>query len=76
MPRKGCERESYRERQRLQQEGRSLQATPPQDYPSSFIKISSPIQKLIRRDTQAHRQYDDHISLLLFFQSKESRLKI
>jgi hypothetical protein len=36
--------------------------------------MSSPIQKLIRGDTQT--QCHDHISILLFFQSKESRLKI
>jgi hypothetical protein len=44
-------------------------------YIPSFIKISSGIQKLIRGDTQAHRQHDDSISLLLFFQNKGSRLK-
>jgi hypothetical protein len=41
-----------------------------------FHKISSPIRKLIRRDTQTHRQHDDSISLLLFFQNIESRQKI
>jgi hypothetical protein len=34
MPRKRCERESRRERPRLQGEGCSLPATPPQDFPS------------------------------------------
>jgi hypothetical protein len=29
----------------------------------------------IRGDTQTHRQQGDHISLLLFFQNKVSRLK-
>jgi hypothetical protein len=42
----------------------------------SFIKIGSGIQKLIWRDTQTHRQHGDRISLLLFFQNKESMLKI
>jgi hypothetical protein len=34
MPRKRCEREICREHARLQREGCSLPATPPQDYPS------------------------------------------
>jgi hypothetical protein len=45
-------------------------------YVPSFIKIGSGIQKLIggiHRHT--HRQQGDLISLLLFFQNKESRLK-
>jgi hypothetical protein len=42
-------------------------------YIPSFINIDSGIQKLIGRDT--HRQQGDLISLLLFFQNKESRLK-
>jgi hypothetical protein len=42
-------------------------------YIPSFIKIGPAIQKLIGG---AHRQYGDRISLLLFFQNKESRLKI
>jgi hypothetical protein len=41
----------------------------------SFIKIGSGIQKLIRGDTQTHRQHCDLISLLYFFQNKESTLK-
>jgi hypothetical protein len=40
-------------------------------YIPSFIKIGSGIQKLMG----IHRQDGDHISLLSFFQSKESRLK-
>jgi hypothetical protein len=36
----------------------------------NFINISSDIQKLI------HRQHGDIISLLLFYQNKEGRLKI
>jgi hypothetical protein len=51
-------------------------------YISSFIKIRSGIQKLrgggVNRhtDTQMNNQDGDRISLLLFFQNKESRLKI
>jgi hypothetical protein len=41
----------------------------------SFIKIGSGIQNLIGGDTQTHRQDEDCISLVLFFQNKESRLK-
>jgi hypothetical protein len=41
-------------------------------YVPSFIKIDSDIQKLIGG---IHRQQGDLISLLLFFQNKESRLK-
>jgi hypothetical protein len=41
-----------------------------------FIKIGSVIQKLIGRDTKSHREHGDRISLLLYFQNKESRLKI
>jgi hypothetical protein len=44
-------------------------------YVPSFIKIGSGIQKLIR-GIRRHRQHGDDISLLLFFQNKESRLKI
>jgi hypothetical protein len=40
-------------------------------YVPSFIKIGSGIQKLIREDTQTHRQDGDRISLL-----QESRLKM
>jgi hypothetical protein len=45
-------------------------------YVPSFVKIGSGIHKLIGV-TQTHRQQRDVISLLylLFFQSKESRLK-
>jgi hypothetical protein len=45
-------------------------------YVPSFIKIGSGIQKLIGgTDAQTHtnRQEGDLISLLLFFQNKESR---
>jgi hypothetical protein len=45
------------------------------DIIRSFIKISSGIQKLIRGDIQTDRQHGDRISLFLFFQNKESRLK-
>jgi hypothetical protein len=43
----------------------------------SFIKIGSDIQKLLGCGihTQTHREQGDFISLLLFFQSKEGRLK-
>jgi hypothetical protein len=44
-------------------------------YIPSFIKIDSAIHKLIEGDTQTHRQHGDSISLLLFFQNMESRLK-
>jgi hypothetical protein len=44
-------------------------------YILSFIKIGSGIQKLLRWDTQKHRQHGDSISLILFFQNKKSRLK-
>jgi hypothetical protein len=36
-------------------------------YIPSFIKIGSGIKKLIKGDTQTHRQHGDLISLLLFF---------
>jgi hypothetical protein len=42
-------------------------------YIPSFIKIGSGIQ--IKWDTHTRRQQRDLISLLLFFQNKESRLK-
>jgi hypothetical protein len=45
------------------------------DIPS-FMKIGSSILKLIREDSQTHRELGDLISPLLFFRSKESRLKI
>jgi hypothetical protein len=42
-------------------------------YIPSFIKIGSGIQKLIGGNRMTHRQQGDRISLLVFFQSKESR---
>jgi hypothetical protein len=46
-------------------------------YVPSFIKISSGFQKLIGGiHTHTHRQQRDLISLLLFFQNKESGLKM
>jgi hypothetical protein len=33
-------------------------------YILSFIKIGSGIQKIIKGDSQTHRQHGDHISLL------------
>jgi hypothetical protein len=46
-------------------------------YIPSFIKIGSAVQKLMGRiHKQTHRQEGDLISLLLFFQNKESRLKM
>jgi hypothetical protein len=46
-------------------------------YLPSFTKIGSGIQKLMGGggDTQRHRQQGDLISLPLFFENKESRLK-
>jgi hypothetical protein len=44
-------------------------------YIPRFIKFGSDIQKLIRWG-YTHRQQDDVISVLLFFQNKESRLKV
>jgi hypothetical protein len=43
-------------------------------YIPNFMKIGSAIQKLIAGDTQTQR--GDLISLLLFFQNKESGLKV
>jgi hypothetical protein len=40
-------------------------------YIPSFRKIGSGIQKLIERDTQAHRQHGDSISLLSCYQNEE-----
>jgi hypothetical protein len=40
----------------------------------SFVKIGSGIQTLVG-DKQTHIEHGDLISLLLFFQNKESRLK-
>jgi hypothetical protein len=45
-------------------------------YIPSFIKIGLCIQKLMGGDTQTHRQNGDRMSLLLFFQNKENRLKM
>jgi hypothetical protein len=46
-------------------------------YIQHFIKTGSGIKKLMGGgDTQTHRQQGDLICLLLFFQNKESRLKI
>jgi hypothetical protein len=45
-------------------------------YIPSFMKIGLNIQKLIRGNIQTHRQHGGLISLLLFFQNKESRLKL
>jgi hypothetical protein len=45
-------------------------------YIASFIKIGSGIQNLIRGGIHRHRQHGDGISLLLFFQSKESKLNL
>jgi hypothetical protein len=42
-------------------------------YKPSFIKIGQGIQKLIRG---IHRQHGDLIRLLVFFQNKESRLRM
>jgi hypothetical protein len=42
-------------------------------YIPSFIKTGSGTEKLIE---EIHRQHGDRISLLLFFKSNESRLKI
>jgi hypothetical protein len=46
-------------------------------YIPSFIMISSDVQISWRGYTwrQKHRQQGDHISLLLYFKNKESRLK-
>jgi hypothetical protein len=41
----------------------------------TLIKTGSAIQKLIKGDTQRHREHGDRISLLLFFRNKESRPK-
>jgi hypothetical protein len=46
-------------------------------YVPSFINIGSGIQKLMGRiHIQTHREQGDLISLLLFFQNKEMKLKI
>jgi hypothetical protein len=44
-------------------------------YIPSFIKIGSGIQLMRGGDTRTLRQQVDRISLLLFFQNKENRLK-
>jgi hypothetical protein len=41
----------------------------------SFIKIGSATQMLMGTEAQTPRQNGDRISLLLFFQNKESKLK-
>jgi hypothetical protein len=41
----------------------------------SFIKMGSGIQQIMGGDTRILGQQGDHISLLLFFQKKENRLK-
>jgi hypothetical protein len=43
-------------------------------YIPRFIQIGSGFQKLITGDTQTHRQHDDHIRLLLFYQNKKCKL--
>jgi hypothetical protein len=40
-------------------------------YIPNIRKIGSVIHKLIREDSQTHRQHGNIISLLLFFQNKE-----
>jgi hypothetical protein len=46
-------------------------------YIPSFMKIGPGVQKLLKRDTQTHRQHDDLISILVFlFQNNECNLKI
>jgi hypothetical protein len=42
----------------------------------SSIKFVSCIQKLLRGNTQTYRQQGDFTSLLLYFQSKASRIKL
>jgi hypothetical protein len=45
-------------------------------YIPSFIKIGSGRHsKVDKGDTQTHRQNGDRVSLILFIQNKESRLK-
>jgi hypothetical protein len=44
------------------------------EYIPRFIKINSGIQQLIGGDLQTHRQYGNRMSILLFFENKESRL--
>jgi hypothetical protein len=45
-------------------------------YVPSFIKFGSGIQKLIGRDSQAHRQHGDRISLFTFFQTTQGSDKL
>jgi hypothetical protein len=45
-------------------------------YIPSFMKICSAIQKLLRGNTQTHRQHGARMNLLSFFQNKESSLKM
>jgi hypothetical protein len=42
----------------------------------SFIKIGSGIQNLIGGEEYTHKQEGDLISLLLFFENRESGLKL
>jgi hypothetical protein len=44
-------------------------------YIPGLIKVGSGIQKLIKMDSQTHRQHDDLVSLLSLSQNKESKLK-
>jgi hypothetical protein len=44
-------------------------------YTPGFIKIGLENQKLIRGDSQTHRQHGYRVCLLPFFENKESRLK-
>jgi hypothetical protein len=44
-------------------------------YIPIFIKTGSGIQKMIGRDSQTHRGQGNLISLLSFFQNRESRIK-
>jgi hypothetical protein len=66
----------------MQTDGRDLQSVPLMGsgaliYIRSFRKIDSGIQKLIEEwDSQTQRQHGDLISLLLFLQNEESRLKM
>jgi hypothetical protein len=45
-------------------------------YKPNFMKIGSGIRKFIMRDSHTNRQQGDLISLLLFFQNKESRVQM
>jgi hypothetical protein len=55
MPRKRCEGESRRERPRLQREGRSLPATPPQSCPrQGYAATAADSAALICTDLRRH----------------------